>query len=446
MCFNSFASNDFSSDVMIPKKIEWSILAQCDFFAVQRIVETPNRPAMKALEPMQESIFEKKLKKDLKWKQTYEAVSLSYKSLPPDFQICHDNFGGYRLIYSGTKVLYPSSVLRRNPIGFVSPIPEGVVTNLSVMSSERTGQQLLLLGPIRFVNSDCSPNCDYDFSSDAGLVQLRVKRRINPGEELFVKYGPEFFEINSCLCRTCEVEKSQHEKDNIAFDLLLIAVLSDLAEEEISNFVSENLHSPTSPEASNVRKKRIRGRELVEMFNAATSSPLSVSGSPPGVLYASPVSQRVGSPFEREEDISSVGLSSEVLSEGSDTTSESLHQSLSEVSEPSPHSNEMSSDEDKSNQLIVLNNSTDSPNFLSSSPNFEVLETENFLEQFLYEGSNISCSDAVSVTDLFCSRFKLTDECSSSLHSLIKTLLPAENSFPSGYSYVKRVKKQFLMK
>ena len=98
MCFNSFASNDFSSDVMIPKKIEWSILAQCDFFAVQRIVETPNRPAMKALEPMQESIFEKKLKKDLKWKQTYEAVSLSYKSLPPVFQICHDNFGGYRII------------------------------------------------------------------------------------------------------------------------------------------------------------------------------------------------------------------------------------------------------------------------------------------------------------------------------------------------------------
>ena len=247
---------------MIPKKIEWSIFAQCDYFAVQRIVETPNRPAMKALEPMQESIFEKKLKKGLKWKQTYGAVSLSYKSLPPDFQICHDNFGGYRLIYSGTKVLYPSSVLRRNPIGFVSPIPEGVVTNLSVMSSERTGQQLLLLGPIRFVNSDSSPNCGYDFSSDAALVQLRVKRRINPGEDFFVKYGPEFFEINSCLCRTCEVEKSQHEKNNIAFDLLLIAVLSDLAEEEISNFVSENLHSPTSPEASKVRKKRIRGREL----------------------------------------------------------------------------------------------------------------------------------------------------------------------------------------
>ena len=429
---------------MIPKKIEWSILAQCDFFAVQRLVKTPNRPAMKALEPMQESIFEKKLKKDLKWKQTYEAVSLSYKRLPPDFHICHDTFGGYRLIYSGTKVLYSSSVLRRNPIGFVWPIPEGVVTNFSVMSSERTGQQLLLLVPIRFVNSDCSPNCDYYFSSDAGLVQLGVKRRINPGEELFVKYDPEFFEINSCLCRTCEVEKSQHEKDNIAFDLLLIAVLSDLAEEEVSNFVSENLHSPTSPEASNVRKKRIRGRELVEMFHAATSSPLSVSGSPPGVLYASPVSYRVDSPFEREEDISSVGLSSEVLSEEvSDTTSESLHQSVSEVSEPSPHCNEMSSDEDKSNHLIVLNNSTDSPNSLSSPPNFEVLETENILEQFLYEGSNISCSDAVSVTVLFCSGFKLTDECSSSLHSLIKTLLPAKNSFPSGYSYVKRVKKQF---
>ena len=163
------------------------------------------------------------------------------------------------------------------------------------------------------------------------------------------------------------------------------------------------------------------------------------------MLYSSPGSHPVASLFEREEDISSVGLSSEVLSEeGSDTTSESLHRSVSEVSESSPDSNEMSSDEDKSSQLIVLNNSTDSRNSLSSSPNFEVLETENILEQFLYEGSGISRSDAVSVTDLFCSRFKLTDECSSSLQNLIKTLLPAEISFPSGYSFVKRVKKQIL--
>ena len=94
--------------------------------------------------------------------------------------------------------------MRRNPVGFVAAIPDGVVTDLSVMSSENTGEQLLLLGPVRFVNSDCTPNCEYDFTSDSGIVQLKVKQRISPGDELFVKYGPEFFEFNSCLCRTCE--------------------------------------------------------------------------------------------------------------------------------------------------------------------------------------------------------------------------------------------------
>ena len=99
-------------------------------------------------------------------------------------------------MYRGNKVLTPSTILRRNPIGFVVPVPEGVVTNLSVMSTERTGEQLLLLRPMRFNNSDCQPNCEYDFSSVLGIVQFRVKRRINPDDEIFVIYGSEFFDEN----------------------------------------------------------------------------------------------------------------------------------------------------------------------------------------------------------------------------------------------------------
>ena len=76
--------------------------------------------------------------------------------------IRHNNFGGYRLLYVGKTVVQPPFVFRRKPVGFIRPIPDGVVTNLSVMSSERTGEQLLMLGPLRFGNSDCSPNCEYD--------------------------------------------------------------------------------------------------------------------------------------------------------------------------------------------------------------------------------------------------------------------------------------------
>ena len=61
-------------------------------------------------------------------------------------------------MYSGKHPVNPPSVLRRNPVGFISVVPEGVVTDLSIMSSERTCEQYILLGPMRFVNSDCSPN------------------------------------------------------------------------------------------------------------------------------------------------------------------------------------------------------------------------------------------------------------------------------------------------
>ena len=65
---------------MVPKKVEWSVFAQCDLFAVQRLVETPDRPAMKTIEPMLETIFERKLKKEAKWKNTYDAITKN--SLP----------------------------------------------------------------------------------------------------------------------------------------------------------------------------------------------------------------------------------------------------------------------------------------------------------------------------------------------------------------------------
>ena len=153
--------------------------------------------------PMRESIFHRKLAQDSRWAEAYKAVCDAYKRLEPKFAIRHDNFGGYRLIYTRKEVVPPATVFRQNPIGFVRAVPEGVVTDLSVMSSERTGEQLLLLGPMRFVNSDCTPNCEYDFSNMSGLVELRVKRRILPGDEIFVKYGPQFFEFNECKCRTC---------------------------------------------------------------------------------------------------------------------------------------------------------------------------------------------------------------------------------------------------
>ena len=59
----------------------------------------------------------------------------------------------------------------------------------------------------------------------------------------------------------------------------------------------------------------------------------------------------------------------------------------------------------------------------------------------IFEGSQITVSDASTITDLFCSRYKLSNECSTDLHSLIKNLFPVNNNFPTGYSFIKKVKK-----
>ena len=177
---------------MLSKKINWSILAQCDYYAVERFVVTEGRQAMRTIQPINENVFDRKIVKEQFWKNAYEVVSDAYKQLPPAFSIVPDSFGGYRLVYKGKKMIFPPEVLRGNPVGFVRPVPDGAVSDLSVMSSEKTGEQLLLLGPVRFVNSDCEPNCEFDFSSDSGIVQLRVKKRICFGDEILVKYDQNF--------------------------------------------------------------------------------------------------------------------------------------------------------------------------------------------------------------------------------------------------------------
>ena len=117
------------------------------------------------------------------------------------FDIVHDQYGGYRLVYNGSDEVNAGTVFRRSPVGFVKPIPDGVY-DLSIIRSERTGSNMVLLGRVRFINSDCSPNCEYDFSSDVGIVQIRVRRKLNKGDEVFVKYGEDFFASTQSRCRT----------------------------------------------------------------------------------------------------------------------------------------------------------------------------------------------------------------------------------------------------
>ena len=121
---------------MLPRKVDWSILAQCDSFAVKKLVETLERPAMQPIQTLRESSFERKLSSDCRFRETFEAICLAYTKFEPSFKIRYDNYGGYRLLYEGTEIVWPPAIFKRNPLGFVTPVPDGVVRDLLLMSSE----------------------------------------------------------------------------------------------------------------------------------------------------------------------------------------------------------------------------------------------------------------------------------------------------------------------
>ena len=169
-------------------------------YAIKASIEGAQN-VVEIVRPISERLFEKKLKESKEWKNTFSVVKSAYLALNPYFEVAPDRYGGFGLFYRGKEPIESRTVLRTTPCGFVRTLPDGV-TDWSVMTSERSNEQLLLVDPIRFVNSDCDPNCEYDFSSEAGVVQLRTKRRIFSGSELLVCYSDEYFDISSCKCRT----------------------------------------------------------------------------------------------------------------------------------------------------------------------------------------------------------------------------------------------------
>ena len=83
----------------------------------------------------------------------------------------------------------------------------GVDTSCMLKSS-RSKAVLVVIGPIAFVNHHCKPNCEFvTFTSK--VVCLRSTREIEPGEELTIFYGEDYFRRNNknCECSDCEVQK-----------------------------------------------------------------------------------------------------------------------------------------------------------------------------------------------------------------------------------------------
>lgn len=72
----------------------------------------------------------------------------------------------------------------------------------------------LLLGPLRFVNHDCKPNCRLEGDYERGLLRATAVEAIQEGEELTLSYGREYFSAGNqpCLCQTCCPVKPNQEE------------------------------------------------------------------------------------------------------------------------------------------------------------------------------------------------------------------------------------------
>ncbi|OZJ04652.1 hypothetical protein BZG36_02893 [Bifiguratus adelaidae] len=118
-------------------------------------------------------------------------------------------------------------------------------TDFSVIWSYRKKAHCIFLGPARFVNHDCDPNCKFiSYGKDA--IAFKTLRPIKCGEEITADYGSNYFGPSNreCGCLTCERRGSGRYKTYHS---------SELATQSTgpSHIFDDNIESAASTPASN---------------------------------------------------------------------------------------------------------------------------------------------------------------------------------------------------
>ena len=447
--------------------VDWIILSHCDGHVVKELVEYNNRPAETAVNRIKSTRrYENLLKNNPIWRNCHNFLKKSYESISDRFKIVHDNYGGYRMLYCGNNALPSKTVLTDGPKGYLARIKDDA-TNLSVIqkSSDRS-KSYLMLGPIRFLNSDCEPNCEYDFSSqDTYLVRLRTFKKISPNSELLVKYGSEFFEEAECACNTCDSRK----------------IFLKPASEEASTSSSKMIKP-----VSNTGKTASFDRSDAELCcqNTYQSAKTDVAHLNEGVdLYSQAVDKEnfleshanePRNPRKRLRDRHSVRLRkykaimSETMIRKLSRQSESKIGNTVETLSSSCMEHDQSSDEENAVRLFTGNCSknvdVNIPEIFQgpwmSSPlpgSVELIPTDissiwyqcsagdenlptTFLKEPLFPGARVSQHNAQLLIRSFTSQHRLSDACQVDLMKLLNAFVPAPNLLPSAYKLLKSVK------
>ena len=192
----------------------------------------------------------------------------------------------------------------------------------------------------------------------------------------------------------------------------------------------------------------------MEKFNELTSSPLSCDESPEqqAPIYRETVSKESETPSkslcvnfnEQPPDAVSSEFSTPNKESCSDSPPDSQHRPCEEAinlitSVKLPMTGAFSPLRQRVSFCCSVSSVPADHSSETLVPEFQ----RNMLSEKLFPGSSTSADDATVLTNLFCSKFSLTDECSNTLCALIKVLLPDENKFPSGFSRIKKIKNNF---
>lgn len=122
----------------------------------------------------------------------------------------------YTIVSHEAAVTARKSIRRNESIKYLSGI-QVVITpeeekeiavrkkDFSIVVSSRNKCTSLFMGPARFANHDCGANAKLMTTSQAG-IEIIATRPIEPGEEITVTYGENYFGEDNCecLCKTCE--------------------------------------------------------------------------------------------------------------------------------------------------------------------------------------------------------------------------------------------------
>ena len=384
------------------------MLSHTDGQAVRAVVEYRNREAMTVLRLKPIDTFLKQCGREQSLAECYELCLASYKDLRGLYQIKHDAFGGYCLVYVGK-----------------DRIPDNI-TDLSVIQKMSSpGVSFLMLGPVRFVNSDCDPNAEFDFSSDGKVVKLRAIKPIFPNTEILVKYSEDFFERYSCLCATCELSTSLENSRIFYSDGLLKEVLND----ETWNVVNLALSEKASDDSKTVPRKRldrISWADKLQAFKVAyESDDLVFDKSSDSTTLEHPVGFAESRTFH-PSDVDNNGLNTSTMNSPPSPSIPAQKMKMSSpLSAKSCHSPHFSVIASSVSMEFVY------PSFESSLPG---------MSQPLFSGADVGVNNTILLLRSFCSRFHLSDFGMQKLHELINCLLPEENNLPPRFSFIYRMK------